>query len=114
MSKTISYLLLFGNVMLLVAGQILFKFGLQRAGGLQWLRIAQSPAIWSGLVLYGIATLLWFAVLTRLPLSIAYPMQSMAYVLGLLAAWFIFDETLSATKIAGCVVILIGVYLIAK
>lgn len=114
MSKMISYFLLFGNVLLLVAGQILFKIGLQRVGGLHWLRIAQSPAIWSGLVLYGVATLLWFAVLTRLPLSVAYPMQSMAYVLGLLAAWFIFDETLSATKIAGCVVILIGVYLIAK
>ncbi|MBD3921634.1 EamA family transporter [Paenibacillus sp. PR3] len=114
MSKTISYLLLFGNVLLLVAGQILFKMGLQRTDGLHWLRIAQSPAIWSGLVLYGVATLLWFAVLTRLPLSVAYPMQSMAYVLGLLAAWFIFDETLPFTKIAGCVVILFGVYLIAK
>ncbi|MWC30290.1 EamA family transporter [Paenibacillus sp. MMS18-CY102] len=114
MSKTISYLLLFSNVLLLVAGQILFKWGLQKAGGLQWARIALSPTIWSGLALYGFATLLWFAVLTRLPLSVAYPMQSTAYVLGLLAAWFIFGESLSATKLIGCAVILIGVYLIAK
>lgn len=114
MSKMISYTLLFSNIILLVCGQVLFKIGLQRSGGLQWVKLLQSPAIWAGFLLYGIATILWFAVLSRLPLSVAYPLQSLAYVLALLPAFFLFGESISATKLAGVVVILIGTYLIAK
>jgi drug/metabolite transporter (DMT)-like permease len=114
MSKWISFAYLFGNIILLVSGQILFKIGIQKSGGLQWLKLAQSPAIIGGLALYGIATLLWFAVLARLPLSVAYPMQSLAYVFSLFIAYYIFGEELSLSKFAGVAVILIGVYLIAK
>jgi drug/metabolite transporter (DMT)-like permease len=41
-------------------------------------------------------------------------MQSLAYVFGLLAGYFIFDEFISYQKIIGVVIILIGVYIIAK
>lgn len=114
MDKMISYAYLLGNILLLVSGQILFKIGLQRSGGLVWSKIAVSPAILSGLALYGIATLLWFAVLSRLPLSVAYPMQSLAYIFAMFAAYYLFGETLTPTKIAGVAVILAGVYLLAK
>ncbi|MFD1179261.1 EamA family transporter [Paenibacillus puldeungensis] len=114
MDKTISYLLLLGNILLLVTGQVLFKVGLTRSGGLHWVKLMTSPYVISGVGLYAIATLLWFAVLTRLPLSVAYPMQAMAYVLALVPAYFIFNETITATKLAGVAVILCGVYLLAK
>ncbi|MGZ9586582.1 EamA family transporter [Paenibacillus marinisediminis] len=114
MSKTLSYGLLFSNIILLVIGQILFKIGLQQSGGLQWVKLALSPAIWVGLMLYGVATIVWFIVLSRLPLGVAYPMQSLAYVLAMFAAVWLFGEELTLTKVAGVVVILFGVYLIAK
>lgn len=114
MSKMLNYGLLFSNIILLVIGQIMFKLGLQQSGGLQWMKLIMSPMIWAGMALYGGATVLWFAVLSRMPLSVAYPMQSIAYVLAMFAAVWLFQEQLTATKIAGVIVILVGVYLIAK
>lgn len=114
MDKMISYLLLLGNIVLLVTGQVLFKIGLGRSGGLHWGKIITSPMIIGGVALYGIATLLWFAVLTRLPLSVAYPMQAFAYVLAMIPAYYLFKETITPLKLAGVVVILIGVYMLAR
>ncbi|WP_068783911.1 EamA family transporter [Paenibacillus phocaensis] len=114
MDKTLSYLLLLGNILLLVTGQVLFKIGLSRSGGLHWVKLATSPAVIGGIVLYVLATLLWFAVLSRLPLSVAYPLQALAYVLALIPAYFLFHETITLTKLAGVAVILLGVVLLAK
>ncbi|MBP2001892.1 drug/metabolite transporter (DMT)-like permease [Paenibacillus shirakamiensis] len=118
MDKMISYVYLLANILLLVTGQMLFKIGLSKNGGLQgigqWAKLIFSPTILGGLALYGIATLLWFAVLNRLPLTVAYPMQSLAYVFAMVGAYFIFGEIITATKIAGVAVILVGVYLLAK
>ncbi|TVX93870.1 EamA family transporter [Paenibacillus agilis] len=110
----INYIILFANIILLVTGQILFKLGIEKAGGLVWNKIITSWYVIGGLSLYGIATILWFVVLSRLPLSVAYPLQSISYILGIAAAFFIFSEPVSPTKWVGALVILIGVYLIAK
>ncbi|MNE29332.1 4-amino-4-deoxy-L-arabinose-phosphoundecaprenol flippase subunit ArnF [compost metagenome] len=114
MDKTISYLLLLGNIVLLVTGQMLFKIGLDRSGGLNWNKLIISPFVISGVALYGIATILWFAVLTRLPLSVAYPMQAFAYVLAMVPAYFMFGESITPSKLAGVAVIMFGVYLLAR
>ncbi|QCT02941.1 protein of unknown function DUF6 transmembrane [Paenibacillus algicola] len=114
MSIFISYGLLFLNIMLLVSGQILFKLGLESSGGLQWMKLFTSMYVWSGLVLYGAATVIWFAVLSRLPLSIAYPLQSIAYVLALIPAFFLFHETMSFSKLIGIALIITGAYFIVK
>lgn len=111
-----SYIYLVLNIVFLVIGQLLFKLGLDKIGGITlstaW-RAALQPYILSGLLLYVIATLLWFIVLSRLPLSTAYPMQSLAYVFGLLMAWQIFNEPISITKWVGVVVICIGVAIVS-
>ncbi|WP_342672441.1 EamA family transporter [Paenibacillus tianmuensis] len=109
-----SYLMLFGNILLLVSGQILFKFGLQKIGGFDLVKVAVSPFIISGLALYVVATVLWFIVLTKMSLSVAYPLQSLAYILGLIAAWFFFGEVITMTKWVGVAAILFGAYMIAK
>lgn len=114
MDRMISYLLLLGNIVLLVTGQVLFKVGLARSGGLHWGKLVTSPAVLGGIMLYAVATILWFAVLTRLPLSIAYPMQAFAYVLAMIPAYFLFHESITASKVAGVAVILFGVYLLAR
>jgi drug/metabolite transporter (DMT)-like permease len=111
-----NYLFLFGNILLLVAGQILFKIGLQQIGGVSvsnlW-KTAFSLPIWLGLLLYVIATGLWFIVLSRMNLSLAYPLQSLAYVLGVAAAWGIFGEPIPTVRWIGVLVILAGVTLVA-
>lgn len=114
MKAFVSYIYLLLNIVLLVFGQILFKLGIQNSGGLHLAKLLSSAYIWSGLVLYGFATILWFIVLSRLPLSVAYPLQSLAYVLAILPAYFLFNETITLTKIAGMAVIVFGAYLIVK
>jgi len=50
----------------------------------------------------------------RVEVSVAYPMLSVGYVVNALAAWWLFNENLSGTRIAGIGVILVGVWLVAR
>lgn len=105
------YLVLGVNVLLLVTGQLLWKVGMSQGHGPLW-RVALSPAIWGGVGLYGLATLLWLFVLSRLPLAVAYPMQATAYVLGMVAARWLLGETVSTTSWIGGLMILLGAGLV--
>jgi drug/metabolite transporter (DMT)-like permease len=113
---TVAYGMLLLNIVLLLAGQTVWKLGLDRLGGLHVhnaFQVITSPLIVTGAILYAIATLLWLAVLSRLPLSTAYPMQSLAYVLGLLLAWLLFGEAIPPNRWLGAGIILTGVFVIA-
>lgn len=105
------------NTLILASGQFLWKYGItQNPGGFRSLKgILQlffSPYVLSGLVMYGAATVLWLFILSKMPLSLAYPIQSLAYVLAVIGAYYLFHEPLNAAKIAGCILILAGVSLI--
>jgi drug/metabolite transporter (DMT)-like permease len=111
-----AYIVLFFNILLLVSGQLLWKTGMNKmdtAKGDTWVSLLWSPHIWSGLVLYGIATVLWLYVLKKLPLSLAYPLQSLAYVIALVAAVFIFHESVPLQRWIGAAIILAGVIVLA-
>ncbi|WP_062197261.1 EamA family transporter [Massilibacterium senegalense] len=109
-----NFFLILLNTIVLVSGQFLFKFGLNGKDiSFQsvWsiIRLLFSPYIFSGLFLYALATVLWLFILTRVPLSIAYPIQSIAYILAVFGAYFVFNEPLTFYKILGCIFIMIGV-----
>ncbi|MDR2016815.1 MAG: EamA family transporter [Burkholderiales bacterium] len=69
----------------------------------------------TGIVFYVLSMLCWLKVLHALPLSRAYPLLSLSYVLvGMAtAALPCFNETLTLLKIAGIATVLIGVWLIS-
>lgn len=108
------YLALGVNVLLLVTGQLLWKVGMGQAQGAGplWRHALLSPAIWAGLGFYGAATILWLFVLSRLPLSVAYPLQATAYVLGMVAARLLLGEVVPPTSWMGGLLILLGAGLI--
>lgn len=113
----VSFFLILLNTLILVGGQFLWKYGMQQSpGGFGSLsgvvRLFLSPYVLSGLAMYGVATVLWLYVLSRVPLSLAYPVQSLAYIIAVIGAYYVFGEPLNAAKIAGCVLILAGVSLI--
>lgn len=113
------FVLILINTLMLAGGQFLWKAGMQAAGSQSFgspeslLRLIFSPYVLSGLGLYGLATVLWLYILARVPLSLAYPVQSLAYVVAVVGAYYIFREPLSAAKLSGCALILAGVGLIA-
>jgi drug/metabolite transporter (DMT)-like permease len=107
------------NVLLLVSGQLLWKFSLNRhphafrsVGDL--LQLGTDPAMLAGCVLFVVATAIWFYALSRYDLSRVYPLQSMAYVLGAFSGILIFKETMTAIQWIGIVLILGGAFLVAK
>ncbi|MDO8559300.1 MAG: EamA family transporter [bacterium] len=56
----------------------------------------------------------WFLTLTKFELSHAFPLMAVVYILVLLASWLIFKENISSLRIAGSLLIALGVFLVAK
>lgn len=111
------YLLLLCNVLLLVSGQVLWKIavtGIESWNFTTALKVAFSPYFIGGATLYVVATAIWLVILSKLPLSVAYPSQSIGYIFGAIIAFLLFRETISPTQWAGMAVIVFGVYLVAK
>jgi drug/metabolite transporter (DMT)-like permease len=105
--------------MLLAAGQVCLKFALQKMHPFGWTR-----DFWLSLLLnwqfaccglfFGAASLLWMYIVKHFPLSVAYPMVSITYIFGMLAAILFFHEQVSVWKWLGIGFIMIGCCLIAK
>lgn len=116
------FILLFFNVLLTVMGQILFKHGMNTVGRVNNIqdvfgKLTQAflnPYILSGIAIYGFTTLVWLVILSRVKLSIAYPLLSSGYVLSILFSWLFFKESIPKIRIIGAVIICIGVYLVAQ
>ena len=116
------FILLFFNVLLTVIGQVLFKHGMNTVGRVNNIRdvvgkLTQAflnPYILSGIAIYGFTTLVWLVILSRVKLSIAYPLLSSGYVLSILFSWLFFKESIPKIRIIGAVIICIGVYLVAQ
>ena len=104
---------------LLASGQVFLKFGLARMLPFGWNRQFWASALlnWqfamSGLT-FGASSLLWMHIIKRYPLSVAYPMISLSYVFGMIAAMVFFHEQVSPVKWLGIMFIMIGCCLIAK
>ena len=122
MSLTVFSLLLTG-VLLNAAAQLLLKAGTMRIGEFAFsannivpigFQLATQPFIVAGVGCYVISLVVWIMGLSRVPVSIAYPMLSIGYIVSAIAAWYLFGESLTAQKMLGIGFIIIGVYLVAK
>jgi drug/metabolite transporter (DMT)-like permease len=67
----------------------------------------------SGLSIAG-AMSLWIYILRHYPFSVAYPMGSMSYIFGLIAAILIFHESVSPYRWLGVCIIIVGIYFVTK
>lgn len=103
----------------LTAGQVMLRLALQRIGvvSFTWGFIhAQLLNFWwlgCGIA-FLLAGLLWMYILKHYPFSIAYPMASVCYVFGMIAAVFVFHEQVSFTQWLGVLLIMGGCFLIAR
>jgi drug/metabolite transporter (DMT)-like permease len=114
---------LFVATVLGVAGQLLLKQGMSQMGALQlsvsavpsllW-RMATSPYVVGGLLVYGTGTFFWLIFISRVPLSYSYPFISLGIVLGLCSAWAIFHESIPPMRWFGMLVICLGVFFVSR
>jgi multidrug transporter EmrE-like cation transporter len=77
-------------------------------------RMALNAPILAGLTCYAFSVVVWVLALSRVDVSVAYPMLSIGYVVNALAAWMLFSETLSPPRVAGIGVIIVGCWLVAR
>jgi drug/metabolite transporter (DMT)-like permease len=100
-------------VVLLSAGQLLFKMvatSLSRAPIDSFvIGLFGNPWFLVALVLYGTATLIWLAVLRSTPLSQAYTLFALSFVLVPLCAMVWFQEPLGWRQVAGAMLIIAGI-----
>jgi undecaprenyl phosphate-alpha-L-ara4N flippase subunit ArnE len=103
----------------LAGGQVCFKFAVQKTGKfiLSWTYFADILTNWwllaSGVCLI-LATVLWGYILKHFDFSVAYPITALAYIFGILAAVYIFHETVPPIRWLGVGLIIAGVILIVK
>lgn len=108
---------LFLNAIVLAAGQLLFKSTAVQLKELplmaQLRNIAFLPSFYAACLLYAAATLLWVWILTKLPLSTAYPFVGLSFVVVALVGWLFFGEMPTVRGCIGILMIAAGVALIA-
>jgi multidrug transporter EmrE-like cation transporter len=70
--------------------------------------------LWVGLICYGVSVVVWILALSRVDVSIAYPMLSIGYIVNAVAASHLFNEPLGIGKVVGIGIIIVGVYVLAR
>ncbi len=100
-------------VVLIAVGQLMFKSAASqwRVDGWSWSTVAGflSPVMIAALVVYAVATVLWVYVLRTVPLSAAYAIFALAFVIVPMLAHVVLDEPLSPRVLVGGLIIVVGI-----
>jgi drug/metabolite transporter (DMT)-like permease len=111
------------SISLAVVGQILMKLGVNHIGSLTLdrgtivstvARVFSSPAILVGLAFYGASAFLWLIGISRVALSVAYPLVAITYVAVPVLSCLFFGEQLTLMKLSAMAIIVIGVLLLSR
>lgn len=122
--SAVTWALILTGVGLNAAAQLLLKvaarplghfsdFGLQTLLSSVWI-LSKSLPFWVGMVCYGTSVCVWLAALSKAPVSTAYPMLSLGYIVVAAVSVLWLGESLSPAKIAGIVLICAGVLLVSR
>ena len=119
----IAFALVLTGVLLNAGAQLLLKAGTNAIGHFDFslgnvipigMKVAAQPAIIGGLACYVVSVVVWILALSRVPVSIAYPMLSIGYAVNAVIAHYWFGEILVMQKMLGIGFIIIGVVLVAN
>jgi drug/metabolite transporter (DMT)-like permease len=121
MIKTV--LLAISTTLLITSGQVLWKIGIQKAGGFYLpeqsiignvFRILFNGWVFSGFVVYAVATGFFMWLISKFDISLIIPITSVAFIYSLLAGYFIFGEQISLLRVFGVLLIIAGVFFVVK
>jgi drug/metabolite transporter (DMT)-like permease len=115
--------ILFCGVLLNALAQLGLKAATRVSGPLiagdagVWQRAANVlvvPSFWYAMLAYGLSVIVWTVGLSRVPVSQAYPLLSLGYVINIGLAWWLLGEVPNVQRVAGIGVIVLGVVLVAR
>ena len=111
------------GVLLNAAAQLLLKAGTNRLGIITLTRSDWPATLWrmategyfiAGAAFYAMSLVVWIVGLSRVPVSMAYPLLSVGYIVNAIAAHYLFGEAVTAQRWLGVGFIVAGVYLVAR
>lgn len=113
--------MILGSVLLNAIAQLLIRKGMLCIGIVGMGNMVQNIGamitniwLWGAMISYAVSILLWMSVLSKVEVSFAYPFLSIGYIFAAVVGYMVFNENLSVTRIAGIIVICIGVILISR
>lgn len=118
-----TFAFILGGVLLNACAQLLLKAGVNAVGTITLdrgtlvdtgLRVLTQWPVLAGLTLYVVSVGVWIVGLSRVDVSVAYPMLSLGYVVNAVAAWWLLGEMIGPLRLAGILLILAGVFLVAR
>ena len=116
-------LLLLTGVLLNAGAQLLLKAGTNVLGVITltrdtWpdtlMRMATQGYFIVGAACYVVSLFVWILGLSRVPVSVAYPLLSVGYIINAVAAHYVFGEAVTLTRWLGIGFIVVGVWLVAR
>jgi multidrug transporter EmrE-like cation transporter len=119
----IAFALVLTGVLLNACAQLLLKAGTNVVGHFEFhlqnlipigMKIALQPYILGGMACYAVSLVVWIMALSRVPVSLAYPMLSIGYVVNAVVAYYWLGEPLAMQKLLGIGFIIVGVVLVAR
>lgn len=123
----LDYALIAVSLAIAVTGQFLLKWGMSVAvgqGGVsgfgQMLSkdyVVKLITTWQvpfALAIYALGAFLWMAVLSRMPVSTAYPFLGLTYIVVLAGDLIINGVAITWTKLLGTLLVIAGVYLVGR
>jgi len=118
-----AFAFLLTGVLLNAGAQLLLKAGTNALGVITLTRDNWWDMLWkmgtqghfvAGVACYMVSLLVWIMGLSRVPVSVAYPMLSLGYVINAVAAFYLFGETVTVARWLGIGFIIFGVWLVAR
>ncbi len=107
------------SVVAAAGGQLLLKHGMQIAtararhsGGSLVIAAATTPWVFLGLTVFAISAVAWLAVLSRVPLSLAYPFNALGYLVILTASIVVLHERANLWTWAGTSLVVAGLVIV--
>ena len=119
----VSLALILTGVLLNAVAQLLLKAGTNSIGAFEYSaanivpigwKLATEPHIVGGLSCYVVSVVVWIMALSRVEVSIAYPLLSVGYVVNAIAAYYMFGEAVTPMRLTGIAVIILGVWIVAR
>lgn len=123
MSRLQDHLYILATLVFTVYSQVIMRWQVVQAGPLPTdfgdrarfvILLLLSPWVLSSVVATFLAGVSWMLTMTRFELSYAYPWIGLNFVLIMGAGFLIFNEALSAGKLAGTLLVVIGIVVIAR
>ncbi len=109
-------------MLLSTTGELFLKRGMNEIGSFDFastdtilptlMKIAANPNIWLGFIGFGGGSVFWLSVISRVPLSLAYPMLAFSYVIVVVESWIFLGEGFHPLRVIGAVVVGVGVALV--